>query len=160
MTSVVFYLELISTQGLICSQTLVKIHDPKAIIAQRNAMIMDMYDGKSVNGKEFDGACENSVNTRPSYSRKANSDEDFEEDLVREQTSQSRGFDNSEAGCSSAISSGEMRGGDSASRSSFDISYGVTTTGNSRGRSSCDISSGATTPKGNSRGFSSAANLI
>eukprot|EP00554_Chaetoceros_debilis_P007341 CAMPEP_0194075918 /NCGR_PEP_ID=MMETSP0149-20130528/2802_1 /TAXON_ID=122233 /ORGANISM="Chaetoceros debilis, Strain MM31A-1" /LENGTH=545 /DNA_ID=CAMNT_0038756521 /DNA_START=111 /DNA_END=1748 /DNA_ORIENTATION=+ len=109
-----------------------KKHDAKAIIAQRNAMIKGMYDEKAVNAKEFDDRCtkEDSSKTKVSYGRKAEMGKQFEENLVKEQTLQPSGCDNSELGFSSAISSGAMMGGN-RSRSSFDISYGVTTTGNS-----------------------------
>jgi len=109
-----------------------KKHDAKAIIAHRNAMIKGMYDEKAVNAKEFDDRCtkEDSSKTKVSYGRKAEMGKQFEENLVKEQTLQPSGCDNSELGFSSAISSGAMMGGN-RSRSSFDISYGVTTTGNS-----------------------------
>jgi len=95
-------------------------------------MIKGMYDEKAVNAKEFDDRCtkEDSSKTKVSYGRKAEMGKQFEENLVKEQTLQPSGCDNSELGFSSAISSGAMMGGN-RSRSSFDISYGVTTTGNS-----------------------------
>lgn len=121
-------------------------YDAKAIIAQRNAMILDMYN-------EFDRTHTqaNSPKTRSSDVRNAKNGKLLEEEFSRKQKVPSIVRDNSGSGSSCAISSGVM-GRNSSAGSSYDISLDVTPTGNSRETSS-DIALDVTL-RGNSRGSS------